>query len=83
LQEAVAFVRNAPKPPKPLCKVFCAVLDKERYQLHGQLLFVKVDEAQLQVIPCRSGRVGTVFEGMGRDVWPDRLELWEEEGICM
>lgn len=83
LQEAVAFVRNIPKPPKPLCKVFCAVLDKERYLQHGQLLFVKVDEAEPQVIPCRSGRVGAVFEGMDRGVWPDRLALWEEEGVCM
>ena len=41
LQDAVEFVRDIPKPSKPLCKVFCAVLDKERYRQHGQVLFVK------------------------------------------
>jgi hypothetical protein len=83
LHEAVEFVRNIPKPPKPLCKVLCAILDEEQYLQHGELLFVKVDEAEPQVLPCRSGRVEAVFEGMNRDLWPDRLELWEEEGICM
>lgn len=83
LQEAVGFVRKIPKPPKPLCKVFCAILDKERYQKHGQLLFVKVDEAEPQVLPCRSSRVETVLEGMDRGARPDGLELCEGEGIRM
>ncbi|GAB7324401.1 hypothetical protein MBLNU13_g08339t2 [Cladosporium sp. NU13] len=83
LHEALEFVRNISKTPKPPCKVFCAVLDRERHRQHGQVLSAKVDEREPQVIPCRYGRVGIVFEGMDRDVSPDRLELWEEEEICM
>jgi hypothetical protein len=83
LDEAVEFVRNAPKPPKPLCKAFCAVLEKKRYQEQGELLFAKLDENELQTIPCRSSEVATVFEGMDRDVWPDRLATWNDHGIGM
>jgi len=32
LADAANFVRNAPKPPKPLCTELFAVLRKERFQ---------------------------------------------------
>jgi hypothetical protein len=36
------FIRNAPKPPKPLCKRFFAVLQKERFERSGELLVCKI-----------------------------------------
>lgn len=55
IAEAVDFVLNTPRPPeppKPLYKTFCAILDKQRYERCGDLLFVKVDENEIQIIAC-------------------------------
>jgi hypothetical protein len=35
-------VRNAPKPPKPLCKLFFAVLQRDRFERSGNLLICKI-----------------------------------------
>lgn len=65
MQDAIAFIRNAPKPPKPLCKVFCAVLEKERWEQHGELLICKwiEGEGEPQVIPCVVDEAGGFFSG--------------------
>lgn len=42
IEEAANFVRNAPKPPKPLCKELFAVLQKDRFQRSGELLFCRI-----------------------------------------
>jgi hypothetical protein len=79
IDEAMDFIRNAPKPPKPLCKVFCAVLQ------HGELaqdtvLFIcrRVGE-ELQMIPCGLSEAGTFFAKFERDKWDESYRRWEEE----
>jgi hypothetical protein len=42
IAEAANFVRNAPKPPKPLCTELFAVLQKDRFQRNGKLLFCRI-----------------------------------------
>lgn len=40
-----AFIRNAPKPPKPLDKRYCAVLNKDEFEV-GQFLICKSLEGE-------------------------------------
>ncbi|KAK4507120.1 hypothetical protein PRZ48_000854 [Zasmidium cellare] len=82
-QDALTFVRNAPKPPKPLCKLFFAVLEKERYEQHGQLLVCKAADGEVQTIPCAASEIGTFFAGFERDEWEESLRRWQEEGIAL
>lgn len=42
IEDAANFVRNAPKPPKPLCKQFFAVLQKDRFEQNGTILICKI-----------------------------------------
>jgi hypothetical protein len=35
-------VRNVPKPPKPMCTLYFAVLQKDLYERTGKLLFCKI-----------------------------------------
>jgi hypothetical protein len=42
IADAANFVRNAPKPPKPLCKRFFAVLQQDRFEQSGELLICKI-----------------------------------------
>lgn len=83
MEDAAAFVRDAPKPPKPLCKTFCVMLKKDEYEEHGRLLFVKVDENELQAIPCSVDNVAETYMGFDRDTWEDSLLDWTEEGMAM
>lgn len=48
IPEAVAFVRNAPKPPKPLNKRYCAVLTKDELE-SGSLLICKSQEDETDI----------------------------------
>jgi hypothetical protein len=71
VREALSFIQNAPKLPKPLCKVFCAVLQKDQFEQHGQLLICKGVGGDLQVIPCAASEAGTFFAGFERDEWEE------------
>jgi hypothetical protein len=42
IADAANFIRNAPKPPKPLCRRFFAVLQKDRFEQTGKLLICKI-----------------------------------------
>jgi hypothetical protein len=42
LEYAANFIRNTPKPPKPLCKTFFAVMQKELYEKSGKVLVCKI-----------------------------------------
>lgn len=42
IAEAANFVRNIPKPPKPLCKEMFAVLQKDRFERIGKLLLCRI-----------------------------------------
>lgn len=83
VQDAMVFIRDVPKPPKPLCKLFFAVLQKDRYEQHGQLLVCKAVDGEVQTIPCQASGIGTFFAGFERDEWDESLRRWEEEGIAL
>ena len=42
IEDVANFVRNAPKPPKPLCKTFFAVMQKDLYDRKGKLFIYKI-----------------------------------------
>jgi hypothetical protein len=42
IEDAVNFIRNAPKPPKPLNKTWFAVMQRERFENSGELLVCKI-----------------------------------------
>ena len=42
VEDAANFVRGAPKPPKPLCKLFFAVLQKQYYEESGKVLICRI-----------------------------------------
>jgi hypothetical protein len=42
IEDVANFIRNTPKPPKPLCKKFFALLQKDLYEKNGKLLICKV-----------------------------------------
>lgn len=42
IEDAANFIRNAPKPPKPLCKRFFAVLQKDKSDQSPSLLICKI-----------------------------------------
>lgn len=42
IEEAANFIRDAPKPPKPLCKLFFAVLQKDSYERSFSALICKI-----------------------------------------
>lgn len=42
ISDAANFIRNTHKPPKPLCKRFFAVLQKEFYEMSGQALICRI-----------------------------------------
>lgn len=42
IEDAANFVRDAPKPPKPLCKRFFAVLQKDNFDHSITLLICKI-----------------------------------------
>jgi hypothetical protein len=42
IEDAANFVRNAPKPPKPLNKSWFAVMQKQAFEKNGRLLNCKI-----------------------------------------
>jgi hypothetical protein len=44
VEEVAAFISATPKPPKPLNKLFFAVLQKERFEQSKQILIYKIRE---------------------------------------
>jgi hypothetical protein len=74
VETVAAFIRAAPKPPKPLCKTFFAVLRKEQFEQSKQLTVYKIldvegateDEIKLQSVPCPAHLVGYFFTSFDR-----------------
>jgi len=90
-QEVAAFIASAPKPPKPLCKRFFAVLQKELYERNKQLLIYKIldvpvdgrGELTLQAVPCPVHLAGFFFRAYDRYDWDQAVEeqaLYFNEG---
>lgn len=73
LRQIGAFIRSAPKPPKPLCKDFCAIFRKETYEERGEILICKIppvgDESEPQTIPTGSNTLNTFLIGFDREDW--------------
>ncbi|KXT07934.1 hypothetical protein AC579_6696 [Pseudocercospora musae] len=78
IQEAVEYLRNVLKPRKPLCKKYFALLERQRYERHGQLLICNIVNGEVQSIPCIAWWAGTWLMGHDRDVWGERYECWTE-----
>ncbi|KAK4612182.1 hypothetical protein CLAFUW4_12746 [Fulvia fulva] len=45
IEEVKEYIQSVPKPPKPLSKVHFAILDRDRYERHDQILICKVPAA--------------------------------------
>lgn len=73
LRQIGAFIRNAPKPSKPLCNEICAVLTKEPYEERGEILICKIppvgDESEPQAIPTEHNTLDTFLIGFDREDW--------------
>lgn len=66
------FIRNAPSPPKPIDKQYCAVLRKEDYD-RDRILICKIppegDDSEPQTIVTDPERLGMFFIGFNRSSW--------------
>ncbi|KAK4507469.1 hypothetical protein PRZ48_001204 [Zasmidium cellare] len=82
-QDAAEFLRSVPKPRKPLCKTYFAILDKALYREHDQLLVCKVVNGEVQSIPCAAPCVGVFFTGHDRNTWNQSLYNWQEDGMVL
>ncbi|KAF7188139.1 hypothetical protein HII31_10424 [Pseudocercospora fuligena] len=80
IQDAAEYLRNVPKPRKPLCKKYFTVLERQRYEEHGQLWICNIVEGEIQSVPCIAWWVATWLTGHDRDVWEERYECWIEGG---
>jgi hypothetical protein len=71
LAEAVEWVRDIPKPPKPVCKVFFAVLQKDRFEQNGEVLICKIkkDKSKPQTLPCDANHIAAFQAAYYRDNW--------------
>ncbi|SMR45872.1 unnamed protein product [Zymoseptoria tritici ST99CH_1E4] len=84
IQDAADFLGSVPKPRKPLCKTYFAVLNKMRYQEHDQILICKIlENGQVQSIPCVATRVALFFIGYERDEWDESFSRWENDGLVL
>ncbi|CAK1366913.1 unnamed protein product [Cercospora beticola] len=82
--DAARFLRTVPKPRKPLCKTYFAILSRTLYEEQGHLLVCKVlEDGQVQSIPCPVADVGIYFGGGDRDHWRFDLRSWEEDGSTL
>jgi hypothetical protein len=60
VEEVAAFIRASPRPPKPLSNRYFAVLRKEQYEQHKQVLIYRIlpdvgskdGNIKLQSVPC-------------------------------
>ena len=74
IMEVATFVRAAPKPPKPLSKLFFVVLRKELFEQSKQVLIYKIldvegdndGKIELQSVPWPAHLVGYFFTSRSR-----------------
>jgi hypothetical protein len=84
VEDAAEFLRSVPKPRKPLCKTYFAVLDMTLYWEQGYVLVCKILEGgQVQSIACAASCVGIFFGGFDRITWDESLTDWEEDGVAV
>jgi hypothetical protein len=90
--EVAAFIRDTPRPPKPLSRRYFAVLRKEQHEQHKQVLIYRIlpsgesedGTIELQSVPCPSYLACDFFtswiqknKSIGR--WNRAVE---EQGLC-
>ena len=73
LAEAVEWVRGIPRPPKPICKTFFAVLQKDLYEQRGQVLVCKIKKtkSEPQTIPYDANHIAGFHAAYYRDNWDE------------
>lgn len=74
LQDVADFVRSA---PKPLCRLYFAVLEKERYLNDNEIRLCKIEGDQVQSFPYDAHMVATYFQSVYDDIW---TEDWQSFG---
>lgn len=70
LQDAKTFVKEA---PKPLCRTFFAVLDKQRYEDNDEIRLCKIVDDEVQSIFYDSDSASVYFVG-NDDTWEEDLQ---------
>jgi hypothetical protein len=84
MQDAADYLRSVPKPRKPLCKTYFAVLDETQYKERDTVLICKIlEDGQVQSIPCKAAKVAIYLCGFDRFTWDQTLEYWEEDGLVL
>jgi hypothetical protein len=69
IEDAANFIRNTPKPPKPLCKTYFAVMEEELYEEHRLLKVCKIIPKGGEVDPSWNDENGTrCFREAGRSL---------------
>jgi len=73
LRQVANFIRDAPAPPKPIDKEYCAVLRKEDYE-NDAILICKIppeggEDNEPQTIVTDPERLGSFFIGFNRSEW--------------
>jgi hypothetical protein len=69
IEDAANFIRNTPKPPKPLCKTYFAVMEEELYEEHRLLEVCKIIPKGGEVDPSWNDGNGTrCFREAGRSL---------------
>ena len=73
--EVVTWVRGIPKPPKPVCKTFFAVLQKDLYERRGQVLVCKAkrNNSEPQTIPHDASHIAAFRAAFYRDNWGEHF----------
>lgn len=77
LQDIATFIDAVPKPPKPLCTRYFAVLEKKRYDQDKKVLIYRIpetwaesqSESTLQSVPCPVHLAGHFFISFYRSDW--------------
>lgn len=80
LREVAKFVRDAPSPPKPIYKEYCAVLRREDYE-NDRIMICKIpeegDDSEPQTIVTGPDALGLFFIGFNRGSWDVTYQIGE------
>ncbi|SMY28472.1 unnamed protein product [Zymoseptoria tritici ST99CH_1A5] len=81
IEDAAEYLRGVPKPRKPLCKTWFAVLDAKLYREEDQVLICKIrEDGRVESMPCVAAFVTVHFDGYDRGYWDLELDSWKNDG---
>lgn len=75
------FVRNIPKPPKYLCKTFCAIMPREDFEADHEherntlICGITENDVEPQAVLYHYSALSSFLTGFECDDW----EMWVEE----